>query len=170
LQSSAVEEAKHQMAELEKLKARELEKGHNHLKEKDYQEAEKVFNRLIKTFKEDTDLKITISNMYMEEGMLEEALKYIREAYKEDPEAIHVLNKMGIALRKAKKFDLAIKAFKEAISKSPDDEFLFFNLGRVYIDVKHWEDVQRVAQRALSLNPNFLQAEKMLEYAKKMLH
>ncbi len=169
LQSSTVEEAKKQMALLEELKQQELEKGRKYLKHKEYNQADKVFKKLIKTFKEDTDLKLSISDIYLEEGMVDDALGYLRNAYKDDPEAIHVLNKMGITLRKAGKFDLAIKVFKEAISRTPDDEYLLFNLGRVYIDSKKWEDVLNVADNALKLNPDFKEAEKMLKYAERQI-
>ena len=157
------------MAELEKIKQRELKKGHAQLKEKKYEEAENIFRNLINTFKEDTDLKIIISNIYKEEGMLDKALQYLKEAYMADPKAVHVLNKMGITLRKAGKIDLAIKIYKEAISRTPDDENLLFNLGRVYIDAKKWENVVEVAKQAIKLNPNFKEAEKMLKYAEKRL-
>ncbi len=139
------------------------------LKHKEYKQADRVFKKLIKTFKEDTDLKLSISDIYLEEGMVDDALGYLRNAYKDDPEAIHVLNKMGITLRKAGKFDLAIKVFKEAISRTPDDEYLLFNLGRVYIDSKKWEDVLNVADNALKLNPDFKEAEKMLKYAERQI-
>lgn len=169
LQASSIEEAKKQLEELEKLKSRELEKGRKHLKDKEYAEAEKVFKRLIKTFKEDTDLKLTISDIYMDEGLVEQALKYLKDAYKNDPDAIYLLNKMGITLRRAGNLDLASKVFLEAVSKSPDDEYLLFNLGRVYIDEKRWKDAAKVAKKALEINPKFVEAEKMLKYAQKKL-
>ncbi len=169
LNAPVIEDAKKQLEELEKLKQRELEKGKQHLKAKEYKEAEKIFKRLIKTFKEDTDLKINISDMYMDEGLVEEALSYLKEAYKDDPEAIHLLNKMGITLRRAGKPELAARVFKEAISKSPDDEYLLFNLGRAYIDLKKWDKVIEMGKKALELNPKFREAEKMLKYAQKQV-
>ncbi len=168
-QTSAVDEAKRQMEELERLKHRELEKGRGLLKDKKYKEADEVFKNLIHTFKEDTDLKISISDIYMEEGMVEQALQYLKHAYTDDPSAIHVYNKLGIALRRAGKLELAEKTFKEAISRSPDDEYLLFNLGRVYIDMKEWEKAARVAKQALEINPSFKEAKKMLHYAESRL-
>ncbi len=168
-QSSAVDEAKKHMQELENLKQRELEKGKGLLKDKKYKEAEEVFKALIHTFKEDTDLKISISDLYMEEGMVEQALRYLKHAYTDDPSAIHVYNKLGIALRKAGKLDLAEKTFKEALSRSPDDEYLLFNIGRVYIDMKRWKEAADTARQALEINPSFKEAKKMLQYAQSKL-
>lgn len=169
LKDSAVDEARKQMEALEQLKARELELGRGQLKDKKYDLAEKTFRRLINTFKEDTDLKLTITDMYMEQGLIDQALKYMEDAYNDDPSAIYVLNKMGIVLRKAGKLDLAEKIFKEAISKSPDDEYLYFNLGRVYIDEKRWNDVIDIAKKAIEINPSFKEADKMLKYAEKAI-
>ncbi len=170
LKDSAVEEAKKQMEALEQLKARELNVGKKQLQEKKYDLADKTFKRLINTFKEDADLRVIISNMYLDEGLLEEAIKYLEDAYKNDPSAVHVLNRMGIVFRRAKKYDLAEKVFKEAIAKSPDDEYLYFNLGRVYIDEKRWQDAIEVAKKALKINPSFKEAKKMLKYAEKALN
>lgn len=102
---------------------------------------------MIKTFKDDTDLKLTISDIYMDEGLVDQAIKYLKDAYKEDPDAVYLLNKMGITLRRAGKHDLASRVFLEAVSKSPDDEYLLFNLGRVYIDEKKWEEAAKVAKK-----------------------
>jgi len=72
-------------------------------------------------------------------------------------------------LRRSRKFEEAEKCYKEAISTSAEDEYLLFNLGRIYIDWKQEEKVEKTALRALGINPDFIKAQKMLRFSKKHL-
>lgn len=44
---------------------------------------------------------------------------------------------------------------------------LYFNLGRLYIDWKRYDKAEKAAKIALNLNPEFIEAQKMLAFAKR---
>lgn len=166
LQEENLAEAKEVLAQLEQKKDTLLKKGQELLDKEKYDKAEKVFQELIRDFAEDSELKIDISEKYLEKNRLPDALRYLKMAHDDDPESVSIFNKLGIALRKAGKLELAEKAFKEAINRSQNDEFLYFNLGRVYLDWRKWEQAADSSQQAVNINENFTEAKKMLAFAR----
>ncbi|NCC60646.1 MAG: tetratricopeptide repeat protein, partial [Verrucomicrobiae bacterium] len=45
----------------------------------------------------------------------------------------------------------------------------YFNLGRVYLDMKMWKNAITAADRALAINPEFGEAKKMKLFATKQM-
>ncbi len=90
-------------------------------------------------------------------------------AYREDPTSIHVFNRLGIALRKLKRFEEAKKAYHHALKLNPQDEYLYFNLARVYLDEKDLAKAKEIVEKALQINPNFDAAAKMLKFINKKI-
>jgi tetratricopeptide (TPR) repeat protein len=169
LQEGITEVAQEQLAALERKKKEELSKAKNYLKEKKVKEAERIYDELIKQFQEDTQLKIEISDQLLEAEAYDSSLKYLKMAYREDPTSIHVFNRLGIALRKLKRFEDAKKAYHHALKLNPQDEYLYFNLARVYLDEKDLAKAKEIVEKALQINPNFDAAAKMLKFINKKI-
>ncbi len=167
LQESVTSGAQEHLKLLEQHKETALTSGQAHLDRREFDQAETVFQSLLKEFSDDADLKIDIADRYLEKDLFDEALKYLKRAHDDDPDSIFVLNKLGVALRKAGRFQLAERVFLEALRKSSSDEFLFFNLGRVYIDWKKWGKAIQASEKALSCRSPFPEAEKMRLFAQK---
>ncbi len=161
-QDSMAEEAQKELKAL-KQKREKLEEGKEFVENEEYAKAESIFKELLKDFPDDSELRIEISDAYLKKGKTDLGLNYLKKALDIDA-GTYVLNRLGIVLRKIKKYDVAEKAFLKAIDKSPDDEVLYFNLGRVYIDSGQWSKAEKVAQKALEINPSFEEAKKMLNY------
>lgn len=53
----------------------------------------------------------------------------------------------------AKRYDLAIEAFKNALEFQPDDEFVRFDLAQVYQEQGKIEDAAKIADELVKLNP-----------------
>lgn len=169
LQEGVTEIAKEKLAALEQKKKQELAKAKEHLKEKKIKEAEDIYDKLVKEFEGDTQLKIEISDQLIEAEVYEPSLKYLKMAYREEPSSIHVFNRLGITLRKLKRFDDAKKAYLHALKISPKDEYLYFNLARVHFDEGDLKKAKEVVEKSLKLNPNFEAAQKMLNFIEKKL-
>lgn len=146
-----------------------LETGQDHLENQDWDKAKATFNQLVKDFGSDTDLKADIADRYLNAGRYEEAFHMLEDALRDDPNAIHLYNRIGMVLRKMKDFDTAEKYYLKALTLSADDEYLHYNVGRLYYDWSKWAKMGQAAQRAVDLNPNFTEAVKMLKFAKKKL-
>ncbi len=146
-----------------------LEQGQEHLDNDEPDEARKVFNDLIKRFKSDTDLKADIADRYLRANLYDDAFSLLEEALKHDPQAIFLYNRIGIVLRRMGEFDTAEKYYIKALGLCKTDEYLYFNMGRLYYDWKKWEKMREAAQKALEINPEFSEAQKMMQFAAKKL-
>lgn len=84
------------------------------------------------------------------------AAKNIAEQDEEAADAlIEMYNAAGIESRKDHDFEKAIKSFKKALFVRPDDEGLYYNLARAYIETEDWKSAKNTMQEALKINPDF---------------
>ncbi|WP_419780632.1 tetratricopeptide repeat protein [Maridesulfovibrio sp.] len=169
LQKKVSDGAQQLLAAMEKRKADQLDKGQALLAEDKVSEAQKLFNALIREFKDDTELRAEIADKFIKSGLYNEALEYLEEALKNDPNAIFLYNRIGIVLRKMKDFEAAEKYYLRALKINQKDEYLYFNTGRLYYDWKKWSKMAIAAEKALAINPSFAEAEKMLKFAQKKI-
>ena len=167
LESSAVDEARDQLAELEAKRQKGLDKGQEMLDRRQYDEAGRHFSELAREFANDPDLTATIGEKFLKAGRYEEAFEYLAQALEDAPESIHLYNSVGMALRKLGKFDTAEKYYAKALEFSSGDSNLYFNIGRLYLDWRKWDKVELMAQQALKYKPDFVEAQKMLAFARK---
>ncbi len=167
LQDSAVDGAKLKMEADAKRKKECLERGLTLLAEKRYDEARDVLEQLAKEFPDDSDLKAQIADLFIKGELYEDAFRHLDQALDLSPEQIHLYNRIGIVLRRLKKFEIAEKYFMRAVNYAKKDANLYFNLGRVYVDWERWDKVEKAAAISLRLSPDFVQARKMRDYALK---
>ena len=164
LQASAVEEAKDIMADKEQRIAATLAEGKRLIEETRCDEAKELLEKLAKEFPADADLRARIAELFIAGGRYEEAFSYLDEAIALSPDQIRHYNRIGIVLRKLRKFDIAEKYFIRAVGYAKCDPNLYFNLGRVYLDWQRWDKASRLALR---LSPSFVEAQKLLNFALK---
>jgi len=169
LQDSAVEEAQQVLASVEQTKRDQMARGKNLLEKKKFKDAKVAFDKLLLTFREDTDLKAEVAELFLAAERYEDALNYLNQALSDYPESVHLYNRIAIVLRKMGKFETAESYFKNALKYGKDDAGLFFNMGRLYVDWKKWGMVEKTAKRALQIAPDFEEAQKMLNFARKKL-
>jgi tetratricopeptide (TPR) repeat protein len=158
--------------DLEALAARKQEalgRGQNHLDQKEFDQARQVFDKLIEDFAGDTELKAEVADRYYKAGQNQDALGHLTVAISEDPNSLALYNRIGIVLRKMQDYASAESYYLRALEITQSDEYLFFNLGRLYFDWQRWDKVVEAAQRAVGINPNFQEARKLLTFAQKKL-
>ncbi|PKN76528.1 MAG: hypothetical protein CVU52_04380 [Deltaproteobacteria bacterium HGW-Deltaproteobacteria-10] len=73
-------------------------------------------------------------------------------------------NDSGITSRAAGDVKKAIQEYKKALFVSPDDENLFYNLARAYIEIGDREKAMENITLALSINPEFNEGRKLQSY------
>ncbi len=76
-------------------------------------------------------------------------------------------NETGISLRASGDFDQAIIRYKKALSVSPNDENLFYNLARAYIEKGQKKNAEVAIGQALLLNPQFQEGAQLEKYIKQ---
>lgn len=170
LQKALNEEVQGDMEAILAKKKEMIEKGQTHLDNEEFDKAKTTFDTLIADFGGDTDLKADIADRYLNAGRYQEAFHMLDDALKDDPNAIHLYNRIGMVLRKMKDYDTAEKYYLKALTLSSDDEYLHYNLGRLYYDWRKWGKMAQAAQHAVDINPGFNEATKMLSFAQKKMN
>lgn len=166
--STIKDEAQDYLRLLEERRQNLLKEGEACLEKGDIEKANQVFKLLSTENKDDSELWGLIGELYLKAGRFEEAIAYLEKALQMSPELAHLYNKIGMALRKVQKFDVAEKYYLIASSYLGRDANLFFNLGRLYVDWGQWPKAIRSADAALALEPKFEEARKLAQYARKM--
>ncbi|HEX2770544.1 MAG TPA: tetratricopeptide repeat protein, partial [Geobacteraceae bacterium] len=77
---------------------------------------------------------------------------------------LHTYNALGIQARKDGNFGKAVAEFNKALSVSPDDEALLYNLARAYAAKKEKTSAVESIQKALKINPAFTEAQTLLNH------
>ncbi len=164
LGSGMTDNAMESMKDLEKKKNQALTEAKKLLSEKEVEKAELLFRKLVRDYEKDFDLKIEIIDLLLNAQEYHKAIEYLKIAYKDNPGSVHIYNRLGMALRKLGKFEDAEKAYMQAVKIHPKDEYLHFNLGRLYIDMSEWAKARNSAEKSLKINPEFEQARKMYNF------
>jgi len=167
LQASAVEEAKDIIADMEQRVTQGLAEGQQLIEEQHIDKAKEVLAKLSREFPRDSDLKARIAELFIGGDLYEEAFSYLDEAIELSPDQIRHYNRIGIVLRKLRKYDIAEKYFMRAVEFNKTDPNLYFNLGRVYLDWERWDKAEKVSRLALRLLPTFVEAHKLLNFSLK---
>jgi len=138
--------------------------GKVHVKRKEMERAEKYFDQAIETAtKEAMSMvgnvaeRITEAVGQASPRMAEKYLSKVLDAKgaylgKED---ISLFNKLGIALRGQGKWREAIENYTRALTVSPDDEGLYYNMGMAYFDGGEKSMTAKCFDNALEKNPDF---------------
>jgi tetratricopeptide (TPR) repeat protein len=96
-----------------------------------------------------------------------------REMADKDEEAADVLmenyNTLGIQSRKEKDFEKAIMTFKKALFVRPDDEGLYYNIARSYIEAGDLKSAKNAMEEALTTNPDFQEGIQLIAFIYKNL-
>lgn len=169
LQEDVNEGAQKDLASLEARKQTEMDRGQKHLEQQEFDQAKQIFDALTAEYAGDAELKAEVAERYQKAGLNAEAVGYLSAAIAESPDSLHLYNRIGIVLRKMQDFQSAENYYKRALELTQADEYLFFNLGRLYFDWQRWDKTAEAAQRAVGLNPTFDQAKKLLAYAQKKM-
>lgn len=161
--------AQETLRQMEERRRSLLISGDAHLSNGEKDKAKADFATLAKEFKNDSGLLGEIGEIYLKYGEYEEAIEYLEAALKINPELVHLYNHIGMALRKVKNFATAEKYYLRASNYLGRDPNLFFNLGRLYVDWEQWDKAIRSAVAALKVKPDFIEAQKLKEYAEGKL-
>ena len=166
LQAASTEEALKQQTQR---KQAGLAKGRNELSRGEHDEARHTFRELTEEYSDDAKLVTEVGECFLQEGLYEDAVRNLSAAAKLSPDSAHVFNRLGITLRKMRRFDKAEQYFLRALELEKKDPNLYFNMGRLYLDWMDWGKTVTFAEKALSLDPDFAEAAKLAAYAKRKL-
>jgi tetratricopeptide (TPR) repeat protein len=150
------------MREITKTVAR----GERHRNNGELYSAEMEFNNALNLDVENIRANFGLGLTYMARGenakaenILERIVK-MEDAF--DQEYKHLYNEFGIQLRKGKMTQKAIVYYKRALELSSQDENIYYNIARAYLDNKEPAAALEFLCKALELNPGFVEASQFL--------
>ena len=169
LEAVAIDEAAKRFMEIEADKECRFNEGVAALESGKAEKCREIFDALVKEHPNDVAMLVNMAEAYEKAGLLEEAATLLEKAAALDPGAAYIHNKRGIIYRKMKKYEQSEQAFNTALGITPDDPYLYFNIGRLYVDWQNWPKALDAAGKALELAPGFNEAKMMAEYAQKRI-
>lgn len=169
LQEDVNETAQRDLDALQARKTDELARGQGHLDREEFDQARQVFDSLLHEFAGDTDLRAEVAERYHKAGLNQDALGHLSQAIEASPDSLHLYNRIGMVLRKMQDYTNAESYYLRALALTQKDEYLYFNLGRLYYDWQKWDKMAKAAEMAAAINPEFQEAKKLLAFARKKL-
>ncbi len=117
---------------------------------------------------EEIKKKINQAIDYIDSDNLSPAITLVNENDDIRDAVILHYNNLGMQCREAKNFAEAVKNYTKAISASPKEENLHYNIARAYFEEGKRESAEEFLKKALQLNPDFKEGKVFYEYLQKI--
>jgi len=158
------------MRELQKTVAR----GERHRKLGEAFSAEYEFNNALKVDEENIRANFGLGLTYLDRGETGKAEDIFQRLVKLDAafesQHKHLFNDFGISLRKNRMLDQCLEYYQRALELTQEDEHLYHNIARVYLEMGNIKDTVEALKKALKINPDFAEAQSFMKYLKQKGH
>jgi len=118
--------------------------------------------------KEEIHQKIEEAIKLIDEEKLSQAMEIVKGSEDIHDGVILHYNTIAMKDREIKQFDQAIKNYNKAISMSPEDENLHYNIARAYFEASMRDKAAEYLSKALKLNPEFKEGQVFYNYLLKL--
>lgn len=126
------------------------------------EEADQAFKHALKVSSKNADMHTAIGEAYLAAGHDDKAAEAFRGSLT-ITEDINVYNRLGIALRRKKRFKEAIQEYRKALAIAPNDEVLYYNIGKAFLDDQQREAAIIAFKKALQIDPEFMECRDILK-------
>lgn len=131
-------------------------------------EAKIEYNRVLAIDEENVRANFGLGLTYLAMNELEKA-RYVFERIVALDESFtpihkHLFNEFGIAMRKKRMFEMALRYYGRAVQVAPDDENIHVNVARAQHEKGDSDAALAALRRALTINPEHREAAAFLEY------
>jgi tetratricopeptide (TPR) repeat protein len=104
-----------------------------------------------------------MAEVFLQAGLDQVAEDLFTRSIQDQPTNVHLYNRLGIALRRQKKHQEALRCYHTALDLAPASEKIYFNLGMLYFDLGNKDKALQAFQTALHLRPDFADAREFIE-------
>ena len=94
----------------------------------------------------------------LEEGNLEQAEDYFRQAYKKEPENYNYLWQLAKTQVRLEKYEKAVESYAELISLIPDKSLPYVEQGEAYESLGNFERAEQLYSKGAEVDKNFIKA------------
>ena len=104
-----------------------------------------------------------VAEVFLQAGMDQVAEDLFTQSIQNQPDNVHLYNRLGIALRRQNKHQEALECYQIALDLAPANEKVYFNLGILYFDLGNQEKALQAFHTALRLRPDFVEAQQFID-------
>jgi tetratricopeptide (TPR) repeat protein len=134
-----------------------IARAERHRENKEYYSAEMEFSKALKVDEDNIRANFGLGITYLERGENTKAEDILTRIVKLDDafgkEHKHLFNEFGINLRKNNMLDQSLTYYNRAMELASQDENLYYNIARVYLEKKKPSEALDHLFKGLSLNP-----------------
>jgi len=106
-----------------------------------------------------------LGRAYLSNEMFHHAIKNLKFAVKLNPLDTTALMDLGYSYKKVGNFEEAVSTYRRIIIINPKNDLAWYNLAKIYFELKQYNDALRVCNESLKLNAN---SEEVLDLQKKI--
>lgn len=106
------------------------------------------------------------ATLYAEFDRMEKVKEIFIDILKFDNTANNPFNTLGVRLRKTGDYQAAIRAYKQALELTPNDENIYYNMAKAFFFMDDKEDALKYVTMALRMNRDFGEALKLYKSLK----
>lgn len=103
------------------------------------------------------------AEIYMETDKISAAEDILNEILESGSNSLNVFNTMGVLYRKKGESETALSHYKKALKVHPDEPYIYYNIGRLYLDMKDIETAKQFFQKSLEKDPRFDEAKQVIK-------
>jgi len=130
-----------------------------------YAKAFEAMGRAYKALGDSKEAEVSLNKaaeIYLERDREEKAEEILHEIVQETPETINVYNTLGVIYRKKGDYQTALLQYQKALKIHPDEPLIYYNIGRLYVNMKDLKQAAAAFKDALQQDPEFKEAQEAL--------
>jgi tetratricopeptide (TPR) repeat protein len=103
------------------------------------------------------------AEIYMDTDKLGSAEDILNEILETGTNSLNVFNTLGVLHRKKGDVGQALRQYKKALKVHPDEPYIYYNIGRLYLDMKNTTKAKVYFQAALDKDHGFEEAKQVIK-------
>ncbi len=103
------------------------------------------------------------AEIYMDTDKLGSAEDILNEILETGTNSLNVFNTLGVLHRKKGDVGQALRQYKKALKVHPDEPYIYYNIGRLYLDMKDTTKAKTYFQAALDKDHGFEEAKQVIK-------
>ncbi len=103
------------------------------------------------------------AEIYMDTDKLGSAEEILNEVLEAGSTSLNVFNTLGVLHRKKGDVEQALHQYKKALKVHPEEPYIYYNIGRLYLDMKNTTKAKTYFQAALDKDHGFEEAKQVIK-------
>ncbi len=103
------------------------------------------------------------ADIYLEKNKIEDAESILNDILEISTDSVNIYNSLGVLYRRKGDFKAALKQYKKALKIHPEEIYILYNVGRLYIDMNEPDNAIEYFEKALLIDADFVEAREVLD-------